>query len=85
MRGGQVHAALAVAVLALLLSLATLAYASVRNHERTREIEQARREAKRTACLLENEQAVTIRAFVMDVAPHLRVRVATAFPVEACR
>lgn len=75
---------LAVSVLALMLSLATLAYASVRNRERAQEIHRATRIAVARDCRLSNEQALAIRAFVTDAAPALRVKVALAFPLRDC-
>jgi hypothetical protein len=77
--------ALTLSVTALLVSLATLAYASVRNHERAADIERTRQEAMLRTCRLENDQALAIQAFVTSVAPRLEVRVARAFAVKTCK
>lgn len=84
--------ALLVAVVALLGSLAALAYTAVSDSDRIAdirrlvvELERARFENARRDCQQANRQAIAIRAFVTDLDPALRVRVAAAFPTRVCR
>lgn len=80
---------LGLSVVALIVSFVVLAYASVSNQDRVRDIagvisrvQQSRFEATRQACLLRNEQSRTIIRFVIAVSPQREGQVRRAFEVE---
>jgi len=83
--------ALLVAVLALVGSMAALAYTAVTDQDRiddiertVREVHRVRAEAEYRDCVLENRRNIAVREFVTQVSPQLGLRVRGAFPVREC-
>lgn len=88
-----VNVALTISVIALILSLAVMAYAGTANNDRVRDIsalvgrvQTSRFEASYQTCLVTNAQNRTIIRFVIGLAPELEQQTRRTFHVEPdCR